>query len=156
MKEKFSQEEWELLKLLPFQVFIMVAGADGRIDKEEVAQLQKDFRDAPFYKDALHKELFIDILSSDINALIREAGNVTKLLERSSQMKAILKQKLTPEEYQRFLGSMFMNGVKVARASGGGILGLGDKVSEEEKRALATFAATFELDLGNLSKLFEQ
>jgi hypothetical protein len=156
MKEKFSQEEWELLKLLPFQVFIMAAGADGRIDKEEVAQLQKDFRDAPFYKDELHKELFIDILSSDINALIREAGNVTKLLERSSQMKAILKQKLTPEEYQRFLGSMFMNGVKVTRASGGGILGLGDKVSEEEKRALATFAATFELDLGNLSKLFEQ
>ena len=156
MKEKFTQEEWELLKLLPFQVFILVAGADGRIDKEEVAQLQKDFREAPFYKDALHKELFIDILSSDINALIKEAGNVTRLAERTSQIKALLKQKLTPEEYQRFVGSMFINGVKVARASGGGVLGLGDKVSAEEKRALAAFAATFELQLGNLSKLFAQ
>ncbi len=156
MKEKFTQEEWGLLKLLPFQVFIMVAGADGRIDKEEVGQLQKDLRDAPFYKDALHKELFMDILSSDINALIQEAGNATKLPERLSQMKIILKQKLAPEEYQRFLGSMFMNGVKVARASGGGVLGLGEKVSAEEKRALAVFAANFELDLANLSKLFEQ
>jgi len=156
MKEKFSQEEWELLKLLPFQVFYLVAGADGKIDQEEIGQLQKDLRDAPFYKDALHKELSIDILSSDIKALIREAGDITKLAERTSQIKALLKQKLTPEEYQKFLGSMFMNGVKVARASGGGVLGLGDKVSAEEKRALAAFAATFELDLANLSKLFEQ
>lgn len=154
MKEKFTQEEWQLLKLLPFQVFVLVAGADGRIDKEEVAQLQKDLRDAPFYKDPLHRELFIDILSSDINALITEAADVTKLAARASQMKAILQQKLTPEEYQRFVGSMFINGVKVARASGGGVLGLGDKVSEEEKRALALFATMFDLDAANLSKLF--
>ena len=146
MKEKFTQEEWELLKLLPFQVFYLVAGADGKIDKEEVGQLQKDLRDAPFYKDMLHKELSIDILSSDIKALIKEAGNVNKLAERTSQMKTFLKQKQTPEEYQKFLGSLFMNGVKVARASGGGVLGLGDKISAEEKRALGAFAAIFELE----------
>ena len=154
MKEKFNQEEWQLLKLLPFQVFVLVAGADGRIDKEEIAQLQKDLRDAPFYKDALHKELFIDIVSSDINALIREVADVSKLAERASRMKTVLRQKLTPQEYQSFLGSMFINGLKVARASGGGVLGLGDKVSEEEKRALATFAAIFEVDVGGLSTLF--
>ncbi len=154
MKEKFTQEEWQLLKLLPFRVFVLVAGADGRIDKGEVEQLQKDFRDAPFYKDPLHRELFIDILSSDINALIQEAADVSKLAEQSSQMKAILKEKLTPEEYQRFLGSMFINGLKVARASGGGPLGLGEKVSEEEKRALTMFATVFELDLAAVSKSF--
>lgn len=48
MKEKFTQKEWQLLKLLPFQVFVLVAGADGRIDKNEVAQLRKDLQDAPF------------------------------------------------------------------------------------------------------------
>jgi len=154
MKEKFTPEEWQLLKLLPFQVFVLVAGADGRIDKEEIAQLQKDLRDAPFYKDALHRELFIDIVSSDINALILEVADVSKLVERANRMKTVLKQKLTPDEYQSFLGSMFINGLKVARASGGGVLGLGDKVSEEEKRALATFAAIFEVNVGGLSKLF--
>lgn len=154
MKEKFTHEEWQLLKILPFQVFIMVAGADGRIDKDEIAQLQKDLRDAPFYKDELHKELLIDILSSDINALIKEAGAATKVVERTNQMRTILKQKLTPDEYQRFLGSMFLNGLKVARASGGGALGLGDKVSKEEKGALITLATIFELDLGSLSNLF--
>ncbi len=156
MKEKFSQEEWELLKLLPFQVFYLVAGADGKIDQEEIGQLQKDLRDAPFYKDELHKELTIDILSSDIKALIKEAGKIDKLAERTRQIKECLKEKLTIKEYQKFLGSIFMNGVKVARASGGGVLGLGEKVSAEEKRALGAFAAIFELDLANLSKLFEE
>jgi len=49
---------------------------------------------------------------------------------------------------------MFINGLGIARASGGGFLGLGDKVSEEEKRALFLFAAMFELDMDSLSKFF--
>jgi len=154
MKEKFTQEEWQLLKLLPFQVFVLVAGADGRIDKDEVAQLQKDLREAPYYKDPLHRELFMDILSSDINALIKEAANVAKLAERASQMKVTLKEKLRPDEYQRFVASMFINGLKTARASGGGFLGFGDKVSKEEKRALVMFAAMFDLDIESMSKFF--
>jgi len=155
MKEKFTPEEWEFLKLLPFQVFVLVAGADQKVDEAEVAQLQKDLQDAAFYKDPLHRELFVDILTSDINALIKEAMDLSKFVERANQMKATLKEKLTPEEYQRFVGSMFVNGLRVARASGGGFLGRGDKVSEEEKRALFLFAATFDLDLESLSKSFE-
>lgn len=155
MREKFTQEEWALLKLLPFQVFVLVAGADQQVDKAEMAQLEKDLRDAPFYKDPLHRELFVDILSSDINALIKEAIDLSKFVERANQMKATLKEKLTPEEYQRFVGSMFINGLRVARASGGGVLGLGDKVSEEEKLALVTFAATFDLDLESISSSFD-
>jgi len=154
MREKFTQEEWELLKLLPFQVFVLVAGADQKVDEAEAAQLQKDLQGAAFYKDPLHRELFVDILSSDLNALIKEAMDLSKFVERANQMKATLKEKLTPDEYQRFVGSMFINGLKVARASGGGLLGLGDKVSAEEKRALFLFAATFDLDLDSISKFF--
>jgi hypothetical protein len=155
MREKFTREEWELLKLLPFQVFALVAGADQKVDEAEVAQLQKDLQDAPFYKDPLHRELFVEILSSDISALIKEVMDFSKFPERANQMKAILKEKLTPDEYQRFVGSMFVNGLRVARASGGSFLGRGDKVSEEEKRALFLFAAMFDLDLESLSKSFE-
>jgi len=155
MREKFTREEWELLKLLPFQVFALVAGADQKVDEAEVAQLLKDLQEAPFYKDPLHRELFVEILSSDISALIKEAMDFSKYLERANQMKAILKEKLTPDEYQRFVGSMFVNGLRVARASGGSFLGRGDKVSEEEKRALLLFAAMFDLDLESLSKSFD-
>ena len=155
MREKFTQEEWDVLKLLPFQVFVLVAGADQEVDKAEIAQLQKDLQEAAFYKDPLHRELFVDILSSDINALIKEAMDVSKFVERASQMKVTLRGKLTPEEYQRFVASMFINGLRVARASGGGLLGRGDKVSEEEKRALFLFATMFDLDLESISKFFD-
>jgi len=154
MKEKFTNDEWELLKLLPFQVFVLVAGADQNIDKDEVAQLQADLKDAPFYKDPMHRELTIDILGSDINALIKKAMDMSTFVERASQMKQTLEAKLTVDEYQRFVASMFINGLKIARASGGGVFGRGDKVSEEEKRALVLFAALFGLDLDSMSKYF--
>lgn len=154
MRERFTQEEWELLKLLPFQVFVLVAGADQKIDEAEVAQLNEDLRTAPFYKDPLHRELFVDILTSDVNSLTKEAMDISRFVERANQIKVILREKLTPEEYQRFVASMFINGLKIARASGGGFLGLGDKVSAEEKRALFLFAAMFDLDLESLSRFF--
>ena len=78
MKEKFTQEEWELLKLLPFQIFVMVAGADQNIDEKEITQLHEDLKSAPFYKDPLHRELFVDILSSDFKGLIQNAMDVSK------------------------------------------------------------------------------
>ena len=154
MKEKFTPKEWELLKLLPFQLFVLVAGADQKIDGAEVAQLNENLKKAPFYKDPLHRELIIDIIASDVNDLIKEAMDASKFVDRANRIKSILRGKLTPDEYQRFLGSVFINGLGIARASGGGILGLGDKVGEEEKRALFLFAAMFELDMDSLSKFF--
>lgn len=154
MKEKFSPAEWEFLKLLPFQIFVMVAGADSKIDKEEVERLNEDLRTAPYYKDPLHRELFVDLLTSDGNVLVKEVLDASKFLDRMNQMKALLKDRLTPDEYQRFVASMFVCGLNIARASGGGFLGRGDKVSSEEKIALSAFAAMFELAPDSLSRFF--
>jgi hypothetical protein len=153
MKEKFTSDEWELLKIFPFQIFVVVAGADLNIDEKEIEQFNKDLHIAPFYKDPLHKELFIDILSSDITKLLKKAMDVSKLVEHVNKIKNILKAKLTIDEYQRFTASMFVNAVKVAQASGGSIFG-GNKISDEEKRALLLLAGMFELDPGSIKKFF--
>ena len=47
MKEKFSPEDWEELKVLPFIVFNMVAAADGEIDQKEVAQVAEELTKIP-------------------------------------------------------------------------------------------------------------
>jgi hypothetical protein len=154
MKEKFTSDEWELLKLLPFMVFVLVAAADNKIDEKEKAKLAEDLQKAPFYKDPLHRELGIAILSSDFGQLIRKSMDLSKFKERTDKMKDVLRQKLTHDEYHRFVGSMFINGLGIARASGGGALGLGDKVSDEERRALIAFAAMFEFDVTSLDKHF--
>jgi len=154
MKEKFTTEEWGLLKLLPFHVFLLVAGADKNVDKEEIAQFDAEIKGAPFYKDPLHREIALDILTSDVGDLLRQAMDVSRFAERMTRMKTVLQTKLTHDEYQRFVGSLFINGLKIARASGGGPLGMGDKVSQEEKVALAALATMFELDVNTIAKNF--
>lgn len=154
MKEKFTTEEWGLLKLLPFHVFLLVAGADKNVDKEEIAQFDEEIKGAPFYKDPLHREIALDILTSDVGTLLQQAMDVSRFTERMARMKMVLQTKLTHDEYQRFVGSLFINGLKIARASGGSPLGMGDKVSQEEKVALAALATMFELDVNTIAKNF--
>jgi hypothetical protein len=52
------------------------------------------------------------------------------------------------------VGSVFIDGLKIARASGGKPTGEGANVSEGEKRALVALAALFELDMSSLSKYY--
>lgn len=147
MKEKFTPEEWEMLKALPFTAFGIVALADGKVDDKEAAEFNKRLQSAAGYKDPLHKEVALDILVSDMQALIARAGKVDL-----STIKGFLREKLTQDEYQRFLGSILIDVLAVARTSGG-FLGRGD-VSDEENRALAVFAAQFEIDMAAVKRLF--
>ena len=154
MREKFTEEEWGLLKILPFHLFVMVAGADQDVDKAEIEALQNELRDAPVFKDPLHRALFLDIVMSDPMPYIKEAMNLGKLVERSMKVKGFLRKKLTEDEYQRFVGSMFIFGLNIARASGGGLFGRGNKISDEERMALAAFGSMFDLDVTSMSKYF--
>jgi hypothetical protein len=154
IKEKFTKDEWDLLKVLPFQVFLMVAASDADVDKKELEEFDKDLRGAPFYKDALHRELLLDVLTSDINALLQQAMDTNKFADRIRRMKSILQSRLSGEEYQRFVGSVFIDGIKIARASGGRPTGEGANVSEDEKRALVALAALFDVDMSSLSKYY--
>jgi hypothetical protein len=154
MKERFTPEEWSQLKVLPFQVFALVAASDEKIDQKELDQLQSDLKNAAFYRDPLHREIALDILTSDMQSLIQQALDVSQFAPRASSIKTFLTEKLSTEEYQRFMGSLFIDGLKVARASGGGAFGLGDKVSGKEKLALTMLATLFGLDVNTLSEHF--
>jgi len=152
MKKRFSEDEWSLLKILPFHLFVMVAGADQKVDKAEGEALMKELKDAPIFEDPLHKELFIDILTSDPNSYIKDGMDLGKLVERSMKAKEFLSEKLTPDEYQRFVASLFIFGLRIARASGGGFFGRGDRISDEEEVALSAFGTMF--DVKNMSRHF--
>lgn len=153
MKEKFTEDEWKILKILPLIAPVLVAGIDGKIDEMEKAEMDKQLKEAVWLKDPLHKELLIDLGRSDLDFVLEDAMSVPRS-EFISKVKGILKSKLTTDEYQRFIGSMFISGIKVAKASGGGFLGLGDKMSKDEAKALALFAALFDLDPKSIEKHF--
>jgi hypothetical protein len=148
MKERFTSEEWEMLKTLPLIAFGVVAGADGKIDQKEAAEMTKRLQSgAVGYKDPLHREVAAAILRSDLPTLIAAGKSVDP-----RSIKSFLQQKLTRDEYLSFMGSILIDMLAVARASGG--LFTRSNVSDEESSVLAAFAALFEIDIDAVKKIF--
>lgn len=145
---EFTPEEWELLKGLHFEVFGLVAGSDGRIDRKERAELERQVREGGLVYDPLHRRLLRDILQDEAAwRLAPRAPN--RMPTRSAKVKSALRRHLTPGQYQRFIESLFRSGLEVARASGSSRL-RGGPVSREERSALTAFAVQYELDSGAL------
>lgn len=145
MKERFTNEEWELLKFLPFQIFTLVAAADGNVDNKEIGTFLKQLESAATLKDELHRQLLVDLVREDHQRFLEGSLDMEKTMKSAEVIKPILVDKLSSEEYQRFIGSLFVGGLHIANASGG-FLGMGSKVSKEEKAALAVFGAIYEFD----------
>jgi hypothetical protein len=149
MKERFSDQEWRTIMSLPFAIFGVVASADGKVDEKEIEEFTKRTLNPLWqYKDALHQEVARDIAGSDVSALIQEGMQLDP-----EPVRAMLKEKLSEDEYQSFLGSIFVDEMAVARASGGGIFRKG-KIKDKESERLVGFAAFFGIDLEKVQKIF--
>lgn len=151
MREQFTEHEWELLKRLHFQVFGLVAGSDGVVDRKERSELERQLLTGEVVTDPLHRLLLTDLLKDDsATRLSHVAPN--RMPSAPKTIKAILRSRLTDDEYRSFIGSLFSSGLEVARASGSGPLGLGPRISSEERAALLAFAVQYELDAEVLAR----
>ncbi|MBM3696008.1 MAG: hypothetical protein FJW79_08775 [Actinobacteria bacterium] len=143
-KSRFSSEDWDLVMAVPFLFFGMTAGADGNIDAAEAAELQRRMQGGALgYKDPLHREVAAQFFSTPVT--------IDQLLKRANtagpeKVRSVLQKALTPDEYQNYLGSVFIDAMGVARASQG--------VSPEELTALSALATFFGIDVAGLDKRF--
>ncbi len=151
LKDKFTAQEWELLKQLHFQVFGLVAGSDGVIDRKERAVLDRQLRSGELVANPLHRSLLTDILREDVRGNARSTIS-SPILTPTGSLKDLLRDRLTDSEYHDFINSLFGFGLEVARASGAGPLGLTGPVSPAEDAALNAFAVQYELDSDALRK----
>jgi hypothetical protein len=149
MKERFTAEEWERLKPLPLQLFVLVAGVDGNVDDAELATFSEQVGKAALLKNALHRELLIALLDDGPSNYWDQALDAKKTMSASSAIKPILKSKLTASEYQDFLKSLFIGVLQIANASGNDGPDAGN-VSEDEAKALQVIAYMYDLDLSFL------
>lgn len=143
METAFSERQWELMKLLPFQFFAIVAGADGEIDTKEILAFQSQFSSADKLENALHKDLLVDAQNEDISRYISNSVNATRFAYNARSIVPMLKGKLDEEAYEDFIVSLFKNAVDIARASGGGLFK--SAISKEESKALSTIADMFDI-----------
>jgi uncharacterized membrane protein YebE (DUF533 family) len=150
MKERFTPEEWSQLLTVPVQAFIMVAGADGQIDDKETEEFSKRVAlGGAGYRDPLHREvardLAVDFATAWDHAVKTDPGTV----------KAFMRAKLTPVEYQGFLGSVFIDCLAIANATGKKrLFHKKAKIGEEEQALLGLLATVWEIDPQAIQSIF--
>ncbi|WP_435103311.1 hypothetical protein [Arhodomonas sp. AD133] len=132
-----SEENILLLARAPCLVFLLVAAADGSIDKKEIKRFAKLLR----HKD--YRELGAAIQQSGLSVLqlmtsVRQQTDDP--LEELKRVSGLLDRHLKPGAAGAFKATLLAFAKAIAEASGG-FLGLfGSKISKEEKAALYLIA----------------
>jgi hypothetical protein len=165
MKNLFTEEEWEQLKLLPFLIFYVMASADGKIDDKESKCLFFSLERWYDYKITLIRELYSDIIytpeearkelfskshnllydSEKHNLLYGSNAPKIRLHQLLQQAQMFLLEKLTRDEFLDFVEGLWFLAYEIANASGG-FIGYGRKICTEEKKILDSLARILHID----------
>ncbi|MBN1694442.1 hypothetical protein JW879_03465 [candidate division WOR-3 bacterium] len=171
MKEFFTEEEWEHLRLLPFLIFYVVASADGKIDDKELKSLYVWLKNWSCYKIPLIRELYYDIMhaseqskqeffsksyellygSERHNLLYGSNAPRVRLHELLLESQMFLVKKLSRDEFLDFMEGLWLLAYEIANASGG-FLGFGKKICKEEKKVLDSLVRVMHIDSGRYTK----
>jgi hypothetical protein len=134
---ELSQEVLQHLAKAPALVFLLVAAADGNVDKKEIGQFQKILQD-PAYQPlfAAMRETESDML--ELLAEFQSSGRSP--IDELAILRGIL-ELLLPEEAATVYKVMLLKLAKSIAEASGGFLGVfGSKISKEEKLAIAAIA----------------
>ncbi|MDC1068385.1 hypothetical protein OAQ99_04425 [Candidatus Kapabacteria bacterium] len=149
-KDSFDANEWETLQFSLMWVFRGVAGADGKIDKEEQSALTKLIKSHTKIPFAFTKEI-LESLDSNPGSFFRksivDSRDYRKGLEESAE---ILDSKISLDEallYKKFLTAV---GIFVANASGDD--SESNKISDEEVDQLSKLAFHLKLKMTELKE----
>lgn len=130
-----------MLTRSPLLIFLLVAAADGKVDKKEFDEFQKVIVGVmtgatPLLRDAMSR--LLPRMEQTFDEL--EDINPGEELERL----AVVLDTHYPKEAKAFKEQLVSIGIKIAESSGG-FLGFGSKVSKDEKAAIAGIAVTLGL-----------
>ena len=135
-QELFTSDEWRTLQFSPLWVYNGVAAGDNNIDKKEIEALAKEMAEWAKWKEPLVQEVFLSVLNSIGTLMLQYRSDARDVLTGLREVSGLLDRKVTPEQAKALKSALFVVGHNVAKASGGGLFGLGDKVSDKEKAAI--------------------
>jgi len=148
----FSDEETAVLERVPFCVFFLVAGADGKVDQQELESFSNGLLeiatsaeiggpDGAVGQILTRASRYFEALQVEVKAVVTSGGS-RAALGRIEQGAAIVDARLPTADAVVFKRVVFQLGQMIAEASGG-LLGVG-KVSKAEKEALASLGGVLE------------
>lgn len=121
----------------PVCIFLLVAAADGEIDDKEITAFQANLLASMASESDTQQTIAMASIAQfpEIFASLQEAGpgHCVKLLTEASQAAEKFMDNDQVKAYRSNLNAM---AIGIAKASGGGFLGFGNKIGKEEKAML--------------------
>jgi tellurite resistance protein len=138
-----AEDDARTLARSPLLVFLLVAAADGKLDKKEFKKFGEVLHQAANCPSPRLRQAIKDMvphMATIFEDLTRESFNPIEELQRVAQ----IMDTQYPAEAQVFKESLLSLAVQVAQASGG-FLGFGNKIDKNEEEAIAAVAITLGL-----------
>jgi tellurite resistance protein len=136
-----TDEESELLARAPLLAFLLVAAADGKVDKKELTAFAEIVDAMMAGAPPLLQKAMSEMLPQ-MARFANEAGDRNPV-EDMERVASVLDTHF-PNEAEMFKRTLVAIAIKVASSSGG-FLGMGSKISKDEKIAIAAIAITLGL-----------
>lgn len=134
----------QLLRRLAFQIFLLVADADGKIDPKEVAQFRKLITQRERYCVNKYTRRIYHETVVNYSTLLGHyhTGRIKKNFNQVIKTMAYVQMCVTPETMAEFCNDLDELAVAVAEASGG-LIGLKSSISQEEQKVIDKLRAIY-------------
>ncbi|MGB9777478.1 MAG: hypothetical protein ACPLYD_14785 [Anaerolineae bacterium] len=118
MRSLFTAREWETLQFAPLWIFVMVAGADRKLEKDEVAALARELGEAHLYRNDLAREVFGSVAKAFPQVWPAFQADPRDVMVGLLDVVAALR-KIDASEAEGFKRALIYLGSKIAEAGGG-------------------------------------
>lgn len=143
----FSEDDFAVIVKSPLLIFFLVALADGRVDKKEILAFADMLSDATLQSDPLFNRIITNIAHDMQNMIYTLLQGDDDPIEELKKVREIIDRMMPLQDANNFKMKLLYLGKKIAEASGGGFFGLGNKISKEERTALAGILVTLGIQM---------
>jgi len=144
MADQLSDSDTQLLADATAAVFVLVAGSDGGIDKKERNRFDAMIARSDQSGDGKLAAI-MTLAASRAAKVVSElqGAEAEALLERVA---AVAGQSLSADDCQRYKQGLLHMAQAIAKASGGGLLGISDPVADSESAAIRRLRELIDYD----------
>ncbi|MFT4549475.1 MAG: hypothetical protein ACI8XO_001467 [Verrucomicrobiales bacterium] len=146
-----TEADAAFLSRAPVLVFLLVAAADGNIDKEEVAEFQNCCSQALEKPGGSLLRSAISVAADHMEEMIALCIQ-SDHCDQLATMRDLLESKIDPDRAFEFKAGLLMLGRQIANASSGDLPAAAGNIDDAEKKALAGLIDALDIDMVRLGQ----
>jgi hypothetical protein len=136
-----TEEEWALIGQAPVLAFLLVAAADGNVDKKEVASFGKTLSGLASQHEHPATAKMMQMAQQGLPEILpRLLSGKIEPVELMRSFTELVERRFSQQDAQIIKTAILFTAHQIAESSGG-FLGMGPKISKQEKQALGALVS---------------